>query len=355
MQVGSEVIESTIQSQMTRVDGTVTNYFLMPRPKSRRIIIQHPHFFFDDGRYDVLPPLPKSDEDVFAYKDANDTGRIYEPRFRFEEYTMNHFDEETLAEFIRLSETNWKFGKNDILWFDTCYWSVDDRSNYYIGKGEFALFDTIRNLNVASFALSVVSHPFIVIFRGKIRKAKVEANSTITIYGCNFLLPFADIFEPFRKSLKSMGNTELKQSAFINDYDKRVAYFDLKSASGCLLPEATICGQDLLAGEVVLVVVQNDFAPFPVSDVNGLRYILASIHGGCNDSDFRKHPNLCLRGAVRDFDNVLIMDSELIMRHDLGFLAKLQGLNMFPLIMRPDPEPMAKLQDLKMLPKDITS
>jgi hypothetical protein len=332
------VIESTIQSQMTRVDGTITNYFFMPRPKSRRIIIQHPHFFFDDGRYDVLPPLHKSDEDIFAYKDANDTGRIYEPRFRFEEYTMKHFDKGTLAEFISLSETNWKFGPNDILWFDTCYWSVDDQSNYYFGKGEFTLFDTIRKVSAASFALSIVSHPFIVIFGGEIQKGRVETNSTITIVACNSLLPFADIFEPFRKSLKLMGNTEVRESAFLNDYDERVWNFDLKSASGSLIPEAVMRGQGLLMGQVVLEVVQNDFAPFPISEVNDLRYILASIRGRYEEGDFRKHSNLYLRGDVRDFDKVLIMDSELIMRPDPEFLARLRGINKFPFIMYPDPE-----------------
>ncbi len=326
------MINSFKQSQFTHIDGTVTRYYLMPAPKSKRLIIQHPDLSFDDGNYEwPLLTDPKPDSDIYSYRDSSDQRRKHEARVYYEKYVMNHFSEDTLTQFIRLSEQNWALSKDEILWGDTSYWSINDQSNYYIGRGEFALFDTMRSINEASFALCIDARDFMVILQGESRSGQVKANSTITIYACNLYLPFADILEPFRKALNSLEDNELRQWGWISDYDMRVSHFDLRSVSGSLLPEAIIWGQGFFTGQVALVVIENDFASFPISDVNGLKHILAGINGGYVEGDFKKHPNLCLVDTIMDYDSVIIIDSELIIRPDPEVLAKLQQcLTKFP-------------------------
>jgi hypothetical protein len=275
------VIEGTYENYFYYPDGSTKSYFRMKTLCTEEIVIQHPLPTFD----------PLSDQ-------------IYR-----EEYILKYPNNSLVPDFIRLTEDNSNIGEDEILWYNTGYWSILDVDYQYIGCGESALLDTMENIQRGKLVFCLCSRDFIMFIKSVITEGQTSGKSSIDIFCANSWLPFVEVIDPFRKVLRIMGEAHLSGTEKMS-YSSIRTRISLRNNKNIMIPCAIMPVGERIAREkkaIGLAVIPNDFGSFEMDSVNSLEYILTSARGGSLKTDFFRSGTFCYDYFIERYSDVALL------------------------------------------------
>lgn len=270
-------------------DGSKKCYFRMKKPSTKKIIIQHPYLLFD----------PQNNQ-------------IYR-----EEYKLKYQNNDLIINFITLSESNAELREDEYLWYHTGYWSILDKRYLYIGSGEYGILDTIKYVQKGKLAFCLSFRDFIIFIKSTFSQGQIKNESIIDIYCTNSYLPFVEVLNPFRKSLKMMGKFYLNKTEKLDyssikvdsQYKSLLSFvdysFSLKNRKNIMIPYAIVPVGERGIGPVVVL---NDFGPFPIDSINSLGYIFTQMIGGCLKSDFFRPGDFYYIGSIDIYNDIILLN-----------------------------------------------
>jgi len=276
------MIEGTYENYFYYPDGSTKSYFRMKAPRSREIVIQHP-----------LPAFYPASNQIYR-----------------EEYTIEYPNDDLVTNFIKSAEDNSNIREDEILWRNTGYWSILDTDYQYIGCGESASLDTMKNIQRGKLVFCLCSRDFIIFIKSTIIGGQINDKSTIDIFCANLYLPFVEILDPFRKMLEMMGEVHLNKEENVSSSSIKTDPIILVNKKNIMVPYAVVPVRKRSAHEekaIGLVVIPNNFGTFPIDSVNSLEYILTSGMGGSLKSDFFRPRTSYYRYFIECYNDVVLL------------------------------------------------
>lgn len=175
------------------------------------LIIQHPYLHFGSLRNPYFWINEKT-------ADLEDSTPIYLNQYEVapEQEVFDFHD------FLSKVETNWHLEPDERLWFETGFWSVIIENSSYMGMSIERLRETLIGTPESKFGLCLSNNDSIIIVSSGKRK-----NETVllSIYASNETQPFAEIVDPFRKSVDTYCSATLLKDEMLREEDLRRFWF----------------------------------------------------------------------------------------------------------------------------------
>ncbi len=249
-------------------DGKTSPSFVMKTSDYPKPIVMHPYFHFDFEKW-----------------------ATYQEKYKIIEPV-----DEFIAEFITLSETNSGLREEEILWYDTEYWTIKCNALTYIGSGIRSFDETRSTVPDGMVAFLLDSHDFVVLITSRISKGVLRGPMFADIYCSNVARPFVEILDPFRKAIRQASSSysvEIERQCSIE------MLLDNKTAENMVLvPHAITPMKNLWIGPVV---ISNNFS-------NQIEYLYAHAHGGWLKNDFLTPVDCYLVTHTYKFDEAEVIE-----------------------------------------------
>jgi hypothetical protein len=267
----------------TLIDFIHDDFFTLPNNRRRNYlkmgrcgkenVIQHPNFPFDPtpgGGYARYIELEMQYEEPKYSKQVElNRNEIYHQRFQVERVVdycfLQDFMQGCLDYFASFSLPD------EILWFETGYWSVKDCKSQFAGMSIDALREIGEIVSRGALAYCLANRDSIIIVRGPFGAHPKPIVSNIDIYVTNAFLPFAEVADIYRNGIKKLGQARclkeelidetiihsryssehllsLKPRAFVMMYVRREAYPVLTIVQNPLKAKQPLASLDLLMG-----------------------------------------------------------------------------------------------------------
>lgn len=182
------------------------DFFTLPNGGKKRIlkageftgkfVIQHPYLHFYLHFY---PPI------LYSTLYEEDNAKICLQQFEIS--TENAFF--SVTEFASAVEKSCHLRPGYVYWYETGFWSIILNGNLYMGMGLERLDEILNEKPHTKFALCLSNNISIAIINSKID----EKNKLIlSVYASNDLIPFAEVLEPFRETVKEYDRVKVLKS-----------------------------------------------------------------------------------------------------------------------------------------------
>ena len=213
------MIELAHDDFFTLTDKRKLNY-LKISTQANSNIIQHPSFPFDPtpgGGYGRNLQMEVEYEEPAESQFPEWSNRfelmpneIYHQKFRLGQLLdfafVQNFMEGCLDAFASIAFPN------EIFWYDTGYWSSRHRRDLFIGIGLDTLESAFETLDSDMFTCCLANRDSTAIIQGVLKKNPVIS---IDIYVTNAFLPFTEVADVFRSSIRSLGADKSLKEEFI--------------------------------------------------------------------------------------------------------------------------------------------
>jgi len=236
---------------------------------SERFIIQHPYFHFGS----VIFPFMRELEGT---KDYEDETPIYFQQFELTiDTTLFDFDD-----FLLDVEKNWYLKPDEVLWYETGFWSIISNAKCYMGMGLKRLRKTLNKGKNAEFALCLSNNVSILLINSKINE---EEKILLSIYASNDILPFVEVVEPFRQSIRNYDKISLLKSQILSEEKIRRFWFANRKIN--VNPVALIMDKrdpDYKR----FPVIKNEFTRTRDPEISKIQFLIGTTGGGFIESDY---------------------------------------------------------------------
>lgn len=274
----------------TLPNGETKPYFKMGEFR-KRFIIQHPYFHF--GSF-VSP---------YVWVNRNTRDFEYETPIYFQQFEFT--TDSTLFDFCGFLadvEKNCHLKPDEVLWFETGFWSILSEETCYMGMGLERLKKTMDQATSAEFALCLSNNVSIVLINSKMNEDK---KIMLSIYASNDILPFAEVMEPFRTSIANYDNVCLLKSEMLLEEKIRRFWFAKRDIS--LDPVAFIMSKEDPSHKM-LPVLKNEFRRTKDPIISRIQFLTGTTSGGFIESDYYSKKQFQLYAEIWELEYVAIVD-----------------------------------------------
>ena len=244
-------------------------------------IIQHPNLPFD--------PTPgggyaRNIELEMLYEDPQRSNPIeiipnemYHQKFRVK-HALNPF---FLLDFMQgcLEQFDTIAFHDEILWFDTGYWSIKDCKNQFMGMDINALKEAIEAVVSGTISYCLANRDSIVIIHGPFGENSKSAMTNIDIFATNAFLPFTEVADIYRSGVKKLVRAKSLKEELIAETALHFRYSFGYLFS--LYPKAFV----MMDSYPVLTIIKNPVKKKCARTLMSLDLIIGSIRGGFRESD----------------------------------------------------------------------
>lgn len=271
----------------TLLDGKTKPYFKMGEFRER-FIIQHPYFHFGSLFF----------PNAWTGRNARDSG--YETPLYFQQFEfpsdVTPFD---FHGFLADVEKNSYLKPDEVIWYETGFWSIISEETCYMGMGLESLKKTLDVLTRAKFALCLSNEDSIVLINSKLSKDK---KVILSIYASNEMLPFVEVVEPFRESITNYGGVCLKSEMLLEE--KICRFWFVKRDIG-LTPIAFIMDKPSYKR---LPVIKNEFRRTNDPVISKIQFLTGTTSGGFIESDYYSKRHFHLSAKIWELEYISIVD-----------------------------------------------
>ena len=186
-------------------------------------VILHPNFSFDPtpgGGYarniemeiiyeePTKREHPKLDNNIQIMPNE-----LYHQKFR----TRQAIDPAFLRDFIEGCKDFFALNAfpDEILWYETGYWSIKDCRKQFMGIGVNALEQCHQTISADMVMFCLANRDSIVILHGSLNKNSKTPATDIDIYTTNAFLPFTEVADLYRSSIRKLRKVENLTTEFI--------------------------------------------------------------------------------------------------------------------------------------------
>jgi hypothetical protein len=237
--------------------------------KLNDLVIQHPYFPFGSPYNPYLWKKEKLANSEYSTP-------VYLLQFEVASET-DVFDFHGLLSQI---ERNWHLKPDESLWFETGFWSIVIDGISFMGIGLQRLSETLTEVPGSKFALCLANNDsIIVVGSGKSRNRTV----LLSIYASNENLPFAEVVEPFRKSIEGYSSKNLLKNEILREENLRRFWFAGRSIH--LDPIAYIIDREH-GDHKILPIIKNEFKRTKDSVIGKIENLIGTTHGGFIETDY---------------------------------------------------------------------
>jgi hypothetical protein len=196
-------------------------------------------------------------------------------------------------------------GERDYLWYDTGFWTIRDHLYDYHGCGIDTLSNTLQHIKRGKFVVSLSERSSIIFLKGSVLDGKTTDKMEINIYGSNYVLSIAEVFEPFRAAIRAMGCTSPYSRGWVEPRIIINQELHFKRESYLFDPLAKIRADVPVADSLVL---SNDFSVFRIGCLNDLPSLIVQINGGYVPNENDRSVDITLVGNVQTYDDIIVLD-----------------------------------------------
>ena len=277
------------------------DFFTLPNGETRSLcsigktkdylIIQHPYFHFG------------SLHNAFLWKNE----RLIDSEYSTPIY-LNQFEvdlENRVFEFHDFQskmEINWHLKEDETLWFETGFWSIIIGGTLSMGIGLNSLRDTLTIHPESKFAICLSNEDSMVIITSGQNK-----NGTIllSIYASQEVLPFAEVVEPFRKTIRSYRSATLIRDEMLREEDLRRFWFAKRPIK--LDPVAYVIDRE--HGDYrILPILKNMFGRSRDPVIGKIDYLTGITSGGFIESEYNSDILWELYADIWDLGSLSIVE-----------------------------------------------
>jgi len=245
----------------TLADGHVKSFWKMGKFKGRFIIL-HPFLHFGS-----MPHFPTEEQEEDA--------KIY-----FEKYEINaRKDPFDIDEFMSGVEKGCYLKKDEVLWYETGFWTAVLGSQFVMGAGTTRLQELLERTKLC-FAICLQSNISLTIINSDVNDCH---KITVSVYASNDISPYVEVLEPFRKEIdRHEGSRRVASKVLLEKEIRRFWKTDRKILLRPLASAMHLEDKDLK----VLPIIRSPFRRVRDPIVNNLCYLTGITSGGFLDSDF---------------------------------------------------------------------
>ena len=251
-----------------------------------KFIIQHPYFHF-------YPPTLYEDEE-----NKEDNVKIYLQQFEI--LTKN--DLFSVTEFASMVEKNCHLENDYVFWYETGFWSIILNGDLYMGMGLLRLDEILSEEGHTKFALCLSNNTSITIINSKIDE---EDKVILSVYASNELIPFAEVLEPFRKTVKKYDYVKVLKSEILPEKVLRRIWSANRLID--LNPIAFVMDKES-QGYKRLPIIKNPFRKVKDPVVRSLYNITGITSGGFIESDYYGGRKFLPYAIIWDLTDVAVVE-----------------------------------------------
>jgi hypothetical protein len=250
------------------------------------LVIQHPYFHFSGIPYWFNP---KKDEG-------------FDNKVLVEQYELKLSAVFSLSEFVTNVEKNFGLSSKNYFWYDTGFWVVELKDGLYLGLGVEA-FD--------KYFLKEHSNTFAVCHSNNLCTTIINSNKkendkiTISVYALNDELPFAEVLDPFRKTIKHYEKANCVNNEMTTD-NKLLEHWEA-SCTIDINPIAFIMDKQFKSS-AGFPIIKNPFRKSNNFGVKSLLNIFGTVNGGWVDGDYNGGNKFIVYASVWNFAEVKVVD-----------------------------------------------
>jgi hypothetical protein len=105
---------------------------------------------------------------------------------------------------------------DEILWFDTGYWCIENDQKQFMGIGLNSLEKAVKKTKSSRFMICLANRDSVVVIQSPISEGENKLDATIVdAYSTNAYLPFAEVADIYRQGLKSTCDYKILKNEFI--------------------------------------------------------------------------------------------------------------------------------------------
>jgi hypothetical protein len=228
-------------------------------------IVQHPYFHFGSSPFQWR--AREKDED--------------EPKVFFQQFeidtTENFFD---IDDFLINVEKNYHLRPDEVLWYETGFWTIVLDSNSFMGMGLNRLKETLKGQESAKFAVCLSNDISVILMNSKMSE---ENKILVNVYASNDIIPFVEVVEPFRKAIRKYDSSKSLISEILPER-KLLRFWSARRRIG-IYPEAFVIDRKH-DDYKRLPVIKNPFTNVRDPVISKIRYATGTTIGGFIESDY---------------------------------------------------------------------
>ena len=274
----------------TLLDGETKSFFRMGK-HHEFLIIQHPYFWFGSL---CNPYLWKNKK----LADSEYSTPVYLHQFEVASKT-DVFD---FHDFLFRIERNWHLKPDEGLWFETGFWSIIIEGICFMGMGLERLRETLIETPESKFALCLSNNDSIIVVRsGKSRNRTI----LLSIYASNENLPFAEVVDPFKKSVDAYSSATPLKNEVLREENLRRFWFAKRSIH--LDPVAYIYDRE--HGDYKkLPILKNEFKRTRDPVIGKIQFLTGTTGGGFIESDYLCKRSCNLHAEIWELESLSIVE-----------------------------------------------
>ncbi len=272
-----------------------------------RFIIQHPYIQF--GTY-VFPWVWK--EKKRRNLPAEEKTPVYFQKFELSKPEREVFN---IPEFLVRVEKNAYLEPNETLWHETGYWSIILQDANYMGMGVDQLMKAANKSRDAKFAVCFSNGMSILL----IKSEGLGQGVTVTVYSSNELIPFAEVVEPYRKTVAEYEGGHVVKSDML--WEEDLLRFWFASHELCINPIAYIMDKEDPKYKRHPV-IRNEFTRTKDALISKIDFMTGTTSGGFIDSDYDAGHLFELHAEIWDLENVSVVEFIFDQTHEFHRVTK---------------------------------
>jgi len=185
-------------------------------------IIQHPNFPFDampGGGYARSIQMEIEYEEPMNRRNVEWASNVhimpnelYHQKFRLKQVMDVSLLQDFMDECLNFFTLN--AFPDEILWYETGYWSIKDCRNQFMGMGLNTLEHAIQNMNTSVITFCLANRDSVIIIHSNLKNGKSPVTD-IDIYITNAFLPFTEVADIYRNGIKRLHKAINLKTEFI--------------------------------------------------------------------------------------------------------------------------------------------
>lgn len=256
------------------------------------LIIQHPYFHFGSL---CNPYLWKNEK--LSNSEFNTPVYLNQFEIRLNADIFNFHN------FLSKLESNWHLKEDESLYYETGFWSINIEEKMYMGLGINSLNSRLIKNRDLEFALCLSnSDSLVIITSGRPKNETI----LLSIYASNEILSFAEVVEPFRKTIQRYNSAMLLKDELLREENYRRFWFAKRPIK--LNPVAYVIDREGFGEYKMLPILKNVFKRTRDPIIRQIEYLTGTTSGGFVESEYNSDQTWELCAEIWDLGSLSIVE-----------------------------------------------
>jgi hypothetical protein len=275
----------------TTLDGKAKSFWAIGK-FGRRPVVLHLYFHFGS----LLSPYVWAERHR-RRNNSEDRTPIYHQQFEFTTEPES-FD---FCGFLSKAEKNANLKPDEVLWWETGFWSITLKGISYMGMGLERLEAIVKEMKDGEFALCLSNNVSVILFDSNREERKI----VLSVYASNDILPFVEVMEPLRNSIACFSNSRAIKSEMLWEEDIRRFWFAPKDIG--IEPVAFIMDKHDPRYKRHPV-IRNEFRKTKDPVIGKIEFITGTTSGGFIESDYDGSRRFQLYAEIWELEHASVIE-----------------------------------------------